>query len=184
MPEHRAGGREGHETAPAREEAGRRAFLRTAFGALLGVVTAALAWPLVGSLLSPAYQRVKVQFTRVPGFGSVPVGQPVKLSFSDDTVDGYIRQHETLDVWVVKRSATEVTVFSPICTHLGCHYSWEAESKVFVCPCHASVFSPTGQVVGGPAPRGLDTLPSKIEGDELWVQWERFQAGTSEKIPV
>ena len=129
-------------------------------------------------------QKAKVHFIKVPGFGSAPVGQPVKLSFPDVTVDAYMREHETLDVWVVKQSATEVTVFSPICTHLGCHYSWLPESKTFICPCHASFFTAAGRVVGGPAPRPLDTLPWKIENGELWVQWERFEPGTAAKVPV
>jgi cytochrome b6-f complex iron-sulfur subunit len=49
------------------------------------------------------------------------------------------------------------------CTHLGCTVPWvEAEAR-FVCPCHASSFDITGQVLGPPAPRPLDVFPVRIE---------------------
>jgi cytochrome b6-f complex iron-sulfur subunit len=42
---------------------------------------------------------------------------------------------------------------SSICTHLGCIvYSTETG---FQCPCHGSKYDAEGNVVGGPAPRGL-----------------------------
>ena len=51
---------------------------------------------------------------------------------------------------------TEVTAYSPICPHLGCHYyDWNPQSKTFVCPCHGSVYSIHGKILGGPAPRPL-----------------------------
>jgi hypothetical protein len=39
-------------------------------------------------------------------------------------------------------------------------------------------------VLGGPAPRRLDTLPVKIENGELYVEWKQFKSGTPDKIPV
>lgn len=181
---YRAGGCAEHEKASEVVQTGRRAFLQKSFGALLGLVAAAVAWPMVASLVSPSYRKAMVHFTKVPGFRSMPVGQPVRLSFPDVTVDAYMREHEIQDVWAIKHSTTEVTVFSPICTHLGCHHSWHPERHEFICPCHGSLFAITGQVIGGPALRPLDTLPYKIENGELWVQWERFLPGTPEKIPV
>lgn len=41
------------------------------------------------------------------------------------------------------------------CTHLGCPVSWDAQTGRFLCPCHGSIFSRTGQVLRGPAPRPL-----------------------------
>ena len=45
------------------------------------------------------------------------------------------------------------------CTHLGCAVPWMAERKQFECPCHASVFDMTGNVIKAPAPRALDLYP-------------------------
>ena len=52
---------------------------------------------------------------------------------------------------------------SRTCTHLGCTLPWVEEKKQFVCPCHGSTFSLTGEVITSPAPRPLDTFPVRIE---------------------
>jgi menaquinol-cytochrome c reductase iron-sulfur subunit len=46
------------------------------------------------------------------------------------------------------------------------------------------VFDINGKVLGGPAPRPLDTLPYKIENGRVFVQWEQFKVGTTEKIRI
>ena len=52
---------------------------------------------------------------------------------------------------------------SRTCTHLGCTLPWVEEKGQFVCPCHGSTFSLTGEVLTAPAPRPLDTFPARIE---------------------
>jgi cytochrome b6-f complex iron-sulfur subunit len=49
------------------------------------------------------------------------------------------------------------------CTHLGCTVPWNARRHAFVCPCHASSFDITGNVLSPPAPRALDLHPVRIE---------------------
>ncbi|UCG13625.1 MAG: ubiquinol-cytochrome c reductase iron-sulfur subunit [Deltaproteobacteria bacterium] len=49
------------------------------------------------------------------------------------------------------------------CTHLGCTVPWVEKELKFVCPCHASAFDITGNVIGSPAPRPLDIYPVSIE---------------------
>ena len=55
------------------------------------------------------------------------------------------------------------------CTHLGCTVSWESQSKIFLCPCHASAFDITGEVISPPAPRALDLHPVDIENGVVTV---------------
>jgi len=52
---------------------------------------------------------------------------------------------------------------SRTCTHLGCSVPWDEEQHKFICPCHGSTFSLTGEVLTTPAPRPLDTFPVRIE---------------------
>jgi cytochrome b6-f complex iron-sulfur subunit len=55
------------------------------------------------------------------------------------------------------------------CTHLGCTVPWVAAEDRFVCPCHASSFDITGDVLSPPAPRPLDIFPVRIENDIVKV---------------
>ena len=59
--------------------------------------------------------------------------------------------------------------FSWVCTHLGCTVPWNEAEGQFHCPCHESQFNRQGVRVDGPAPRPLDLMPIRIEGDKVIV---------------
>jgi menaquinol-cytochrome c reductase iron-sulfur subunit len=164
--------------------ASRRGFLRLATGMVSAVIGLLLGIPFVVALIAPTYRKSLWPYARVGPVGPLPQEQPVSLRFQFQSTDAFLTQVETREVWVVKHSDTDLSVFSPVCTHLGCHYDWMASAQEFVCPCHNSFFSMTGKVLAGPAPRPLDTLPYRIESGVLYVKWERFQAGVPEKILV
>jgi menaquinol-cytochrome c reductase iron-sulfur subunit len=41
-----------------------------------------------------------------------------------------------------------------------------------------------GTVKAGPAPRPLDTLPSKVENGELYVMYQEFKSGLAKKVEL
>lgn len=55
------------------------------------------------------------------------------------------------------------------CTHLGCTVPWQEGEQRFACPCHASVFDISGNVINAPAPRPLDLYPLRIENGVISV---------------
>ncbi len=175
--------KKGSHSAGTRETT-RRSFLKMMTGGLSALITLVLGVPLVGNLIGPSFQRRRVAWTKVGDIRSLTIGQPLNLDFSFNMQDAYLRETVMRSVWIIKGSSSEVTVYSPICPHLGCHYAWDAHSKTFLCPCHGSVYSIDGKVLGGPSPRPLDTLPSKVENGMLYVQWEEFKVGVPEKMPV
>jgi len=59
--------------------------------------------------------------------------------------------------------------FSKKCTHLGCAVPWIAERNRFECPCHASIFDKTGDVIKSPAPRALDLYPITIRRNVITI---------------
>jgi menaquinol-cytochrome c reductase iron-sulfur subunit len=162
----------------------RRRFLKIASASLGGVMGAVLVIPLLESVVTPALRGRKSHFSRLARLGDLPTGSPVDRTFADRVSDAFIQETVLRDVWVVKHGLSNVDVFSPICPHLGCRFDWHSGRNQFLCPCHGSVFSMAGEVVGGPAPRPLDTLSTRIEGDEIFVEWERFKVGISERVPV
>lgn len=59
------------------------------------------------------------------------------------------------------------------CTHLGCTVPWVEADQQFACPCHASVFDITGEVLSPPADRALDMFAVRIENGIVKVDLSR-----------
>jgi menaquinol-cytochrome c reductase iron-sulfur subunit len=172
------------DTTNASGEISRRRFFKIVSGIFTFIGSLILAIPLAGFIIGPISRISKTHFSRVTNLKNIPLGQPTNVRYPDVEKDAYIEERMTRDVWVIKHSSKDVTVFSPICPHLGCSYNWNAQKQEFICPCHGSVFAKDGKVLAGPAPRPLDTLPQKIQGNELLVEWEVFEVGIPQKIRV
>jgi rieske iron-sulfur protein len=72
-------------------------------------------------------------------------------------------------------SADGVVAYSAVCTHQGCPISmWQDKAQTLFCSCHASEFDPRNgaDVVSGPAPRRLASLPLKAVDGVLIVAAE------------
>ena len=91
----------------------------------------------------------------VASVGDVPVG------------GGLVVQAE--QVVITQPSEGEFKAVSAVCPHQGCLVTDIRDGEI-VCPCHGSRFTvDTGDVVGGPAPRGLEERQVTITGDEIAV---------------
>jgi cytochrome b6-f complex iron-sulfur subunit len=55
------------------------------------------------------------------------------------------------------------------CVHLGCRVPFCATSQWFECGCHGSQYNRVGELMGGPAPRGLDRFPVDLKGGTVSV---------------
>ena len=142
--------------------------------ATIGVV---LAVPAAVYLLWPPRPRKQQEWTEAGTVKELKLGTPSELVFRKNRVDGWKVTSEKSTAWVVKKSENEIVAFGPQCPHLGCAYHWVAKKSEFLCPCHASTFSIEGEVLTGPAPRALDRLELKVEGDTLLLGSVRWSEG-------
>jgi Rieske Fe-S protein len=82
----------------------------------------------------------------------------------------------------LRRRGDSVEAVSAICTHTGCLV--QRGSSGFACPCHKSDFDEDGKPTTGPAPRPLDRLETKIEGDRLKLRFVKFRPGLTTAEPM
>lgn len=164
-------------------ESSRRQFMIWATGILAAVCGVVVGIPLVGSLIGPR-KASSDHWIRVADLKDLPAGRPVGITAPDVEADAYLQESVVRRLWVIKHSDNAVTAFSPTCPHLGCQFNWNDASGRFECPCHDSVYSPDGKVLGGPAPRPLDTFATRIDQGSLSINWQRFRSGIARKIPV
>jgi menaquinol-cytochrome c reductase iron-sulfur subunit len=135
-------------------------------GALIG---AALAIPATLYLFLPPKTRKQQAWVEAGDLSQLQPGAPEEVTFRRTHTDGWKIYSEKGTAWVVKTADGKVIAFSPICTHLGCAYHWDATKSDFVCPCHGSKFALDGTVLSGPAPRPLDRFETKVENARLWL---------------
>ena len=65
------------------------------------------------------------------------------------------------DLILIKKGGT-ISILSAKCTHLGCRINNLTDGKL-LCPCHGSSFMLSGDVVAGPATRGLKELEYNLD---------------------
>ncbi len=162
----------------------RRSFFVKVTTAISSFIGISLALPIVGYLISPALRRQPKEWVSVGKIDDIPADTPTALDYSMTVKDGWQNSQSTKGIWAVKREDGHVTVYSPICPHLGCGYRWGNQERLFKCPCHGSVYDMEGTVKAGPAPRPLDTLPSKVENGELLVLYQEFKSGLPDKVEL
>lgn len=86
-----------------------------------------------------------------------------------------------------ERGSSVVECLHATCPHAGCYVDFDANAKIFQCPCHDSKFTPDGKRIDPhrcPSPRDLDSLKvaeDKLADGEVWIEFMDFQPATPEK---
>ena len=142
------------ETAPAEnlQQLDRRRFLNRIWTFLGAIAAAEFGWVGLSFLKSRKERNQPVRTE------SIITAGPVER-FKPETVTAIPNGQ----FYLACLADGSFLALSRTCTHLGCTLPWVGEKKQFVCPCHGSTFSLTGEVITSPAPRPLDTFPARIE---------------------
>ena len=154
-------------------------------GFILGLV------PLVTGILfflDPLRRSAKQNgFIRVSSITSLPLGIPRHFSVKGPSRDAWESSAQVpLGAVYLLRQKEKIQAFQVICPHAGCFVGYDFTKRRFLCPCHDSSFKLDGTVANSssPAPRNLDELAVKIEGDEVLVHYQEFRPGNSKRIPI
>ncbi len=124
-----------------------------------------------------------------------PDGTPRKFPVVADRVDAWTRSREAIGaVFLLRTGPKEVKAFQVICPHAGCPVDYvesidpktQQPVKRFFCACHKASFDLSGNRTDptSPSPRPLDELATRVEGDDIWVEFLNFQTGIASKVPL
>jgi menaquinol-cytochrome c reductase iron-sulfur subunit len=140
-----------------------------AVGTFIGVV---VGLPAIAYLINPALKNSATDaWIPLGKLESYQVGKPSLSTFTRSKVNGWEKSVNSYGVFVLRKSQTDVVVFSNVCTHLSCRVNWHADKQQYVCPCHDGRFGIDGQVVSGPPPRPLEVYATKVENGILSIHF-------------
>jgi Rieske Fe-S protein len=119
--------------------------------------------------LRPRLSAPSDQWLDVASLSELTGPQPLAKRVLAEHVSGWVITNEEHNVFVLPAKNNQV--LSPICPHEGCEVAWEQARNRFSCPCHESFFAADGSRISGPAQRGLDALPARVQDGKLQVQY-------------
>lgn len=155
--------------------------------ATLGASVLAVLAAVTGTLqvLSPIFHKTghESEWLSLGKQNEFDPGHPTPKVIHLVVQDGWQTRKQSQMVYVLLKEGKPV-VFSSVCPHLSCPVSYQKEERTFHCPCHQSYWDAEGRRLSGPASRGMDLLPSKVEGEEVFCRWVQYRAGLSEAVEV
>jgi len=161
------------------------AWVVAAGGAAIGAL---LTVPAVAYLLDPVLRSSgqKGRWFRVADLSSLSRERPVSAPVIGEQVDAWTKASAVRlgTVWLRVLGDDKVTAWNAECPHLGCKVSFDAAKGCFGCPCHDSTFALDGAVQGGPSPRGLDELETRVQDGHVEVRFMRFRTQVKERIEI
>ena len=155
----------------------RRSFLGFLLASIGGLVSAALAVPLVRFAAFPL--RTQTEDASWSDVGKVEefngLAEPAARAIDVTRIEGWRSSVVQNGVYVVPQGNGQLKVLSSVCPHLGCGVRWIGKKDEFICPCHGGTFTSTGVRVSGPPLRAMDELESKVENGVLKVRFQYFR---------
>jgi cytochrome b6-f complex iron-sulfur subunit len=136
------------------EEIPRRDFVNTTWKVLGVALVAEAAWTSY-DILSPR---------AAAGSGNVVDAGPVG-DYSDESAVQYFVNGR----FYITQYQGGLRALYQKCPHLGCRVPFCESAAQFECPCHGSIYNIIGEYLQGPAPRGMDRFPIRIEQDRVLV---------------
>ena len=123
------------------------------------------SWGWLGILAGIEFSALAINFL-IPGKKKNNLNKSLDIKTVGDVQQippGSVIPFKNGQFYLVRLEDGGMLALSLTCTHLGCSINYSGEKQEFICPCHASSFDITGNVLNPPAPRALDTYRMFIE---------------------
>ena len=173
---------EDEQTASKSPDTGRRSFIGIVIGMIGAAIAAVLGVTIGRFTIGPSLKaQDQSAWTDAGLMEDLPDGSWIKRNVIVTQDAGWGRFNSQRPIWV-RKTGQQCSVFSATCPHLGCTINESAGG--FICPCHGSAWNLDGHKIGGPAPRDMDSLDSRVEADALKVKYEYFKQGVADKVPA
>ncbi|MBP1752126.1 MAG: Rieske (2Fe-2S) iron-sulfur domain protein [Geobacteraceae bacterium] len=129
----------------------------------LGLCLGGITFTLMGAAIYPVFKFLAPLQTRKSA-GKVEIRQ-------QDLAEGEAKFIEFggEPAVVVNSGEHGLIALSAVCTHLGCIVQWERDKRRFLCPCHAGLYTESGEVISGPPPKQLPKLPLSVNNGIITV---------------
>lgn len=144
-----------------REDLDRREFLNWTWKALAAGLVVEAGW-MTYDILVPR-----------PAGG---IGGILEVGTESGFPEGVVRYFAEGRLYVTRVEGDIIALWQK-CPHLGCRVPFCESSGRFECPCHGSVFNRRGEYLAGPAPRGMDSFPTSVEGGAVLVDTGSIEEG-------
>jgi menaquinol-cytochrome c reductase iron-sulfur subunit len=137
-----------------------------------GFMAAGMVLPMARFAIDPLLkEQDEGKFVNVMPVNEI-TKEPQMKKFEVKTVDGWNRFKEVKQAFILKLDG-KIMAMSPVCTHLGCNVSWEANPahpNEFYCPCHGGRYEKNGvNIPGTPPTAPLHLYETKVENGDLYL---------------
>ncbi|KJR40594.1 cytochrome b6-F complex iron-sulfur subunit [Candidatus Magnetoovum chiemensis] len=92
-----------------------------------------------------------------------------KQGVKQHTINYKTEKHDTTITIYIITNNDNTYALSPICSHLGCIVYYNKNKELFICPCHKGQYDIAGNVIKGPPPKLLKSLPMQIKNGRVFV---------------
>jgi len=136
----------------------RRRLLKWLTGGFLSLWGFGFAW-VIASFLKPLHSQGSLaeRVIKVGPLDSLPVGRAQLVR----------RGREPM--FVIRTGEESMVGLAGVCTHLHCVLHWDDEQEQLQCPCHEGAFDVNGNVLKGPAARGLRRYRVETRLGEIYL---------------
>ena len=153
-----------------RNDISRRHFVAGTVGILGGIMSAIIGLPVIGYFISPGLKETSSdEWVPLGPVEKLIKGEPKLYQFTRTRRIGWEATGISYGVYVIRKGSDDYDVFSNVCTHLSCRYTFREDLDHFFCACHGGHFGKDGAVLDGPPPRPLDRYEHKIEDGIMFV---------------